>query len=68
MLPAPRIPDGYALVPVKPTRDMKRAGNNAFDGACLAHEDGIKGEAGDVMLQVYQAMIAAALQKTGGPK
>jgi hypothetical protein len=41
-LSAPRIPPGYALVPVEPTDDMKRAGLNVLlhEGDIYAREDG----------------------------
>lgn len=47
--PAPVVPDGYALVPVEPTRQMMAQGHFAMKGT----------DRGKFM-RIYQAMITAA--------
>jgi hypothetical protein len=53
--PVPSIPEGYQLVPVEPTREMKMAGLHADIPVSLSFTE---------VTAIYKAMIAAAKEET----
>ena len=58
--PAAAVPEGHALVPVEPTREMRRAAIGEYEDAMDARLPDGDGYDEEVVTRLYRAMLAAA--------
>ena len=63
--PAAAVLEGYALVPVEPTREMRRAAIGEYEDAMDARLPDGDGYDEEVVTRLYRAMLAAAERAKG---